>query len=145
MWHSRILRKKWAERCPWMPPRAELSPKGTCSPEIAEPVINEVVTMVNTDFVINIMLAVAYNLCVWTKRCFCEVVIYLLLKLRSPRYYVRSSVVRSRLWHFLSPLDGASVRERIASRLAKRIVYTWGVATVRRRALRSRTRHFFSR
>ena len=33
-------------------------------------------------------------------------------------------VVRSCLWYFLSPLDGASVRERIASRLAKRIVYT---------------------
>ena len=39
---------------------------------------------------------------------------YLLLNLRSPRDYVGSSVrsfVRSRLWYFLSLLDGASVRE----------------------------------
>ena len=43
---------------------------------------------------------------------------YLLLNLSSPRDYVGSSVppflrssVRSRLWYFLSPLDGASVRE----------------------------------
>ena len=39
---------------------------------------------------------------------------YLLLNLRSPRDYVGSSVrpfVRSRLWYFLRPLDGASVRE----------------------------------
>ena len=46
---------------------------------------------------------------------------YLLLKLRSPR---DCSFVRSRLWHLHSPLDGASVRERIASRLAKRIKRT---------------------
>ena len=43
---------------------------------------------------------------------------HLLLNLRSPSDYVGSSVppflrsfVRSRLWYFLSPLDGASVRE----------------------------------
>ena len=39
---------------------------------------------------------------------------YLLLNLRSPHDYMGSSVppfVRSRLWYFLSPLDGASVRE----------------------------------
>ena len=35
---------------------------------------------------------------------------HLLLNLRSPRDYVGSSV-RSRLWYFLGPLDGASVRE----------------------------------
>ena len=33
---------------------------------------------------------------------------YLLLNLRSPR---NCGSCRSRLWHFLSPLDGASVRE----------------------------------
>ena len=42
--------------------------------------------------------------------------VHLLLNLRSPRDYVRppSSVppfVRSRLWYFRSPVDGASVRE----------------------------------
>ena len=36
---------------------------------------------------------------------------YLLLNLRSPRDYVGPPFVRSRLWYFLSPLDGASVRE----------------------------------
>ena len=40
---------------------------------------------------------------------------HLLLNLRSPRDYVGPpfvrSFVRSRLWYFLSPLDGASVRE----------------------------------
>ena len=37
----------------------------------------------------------------------------LLLNLRSPRHVVTvgSSSCRSRLWYFLSPLDGASVRE----------------------------------
>ena len=47
-----------------------------------------------------------------------EIVFYLLLNLRSPRDYVGSSAppflrsfVRSRLWYFLSPLDGALVRE----------------------------------
>ena len=40
--------------------------------------------------------------------------LYLLLNLRSPRDYVGSSVppfARSHLWYFLSPLDGALVRE----------------------------------
>ena len=37
-------------------------------------------------------------------------ILNLLFNLRSPRDYVGSSV-RSRLWYFLSPLDGASVRE----------------------------------
>ena len=36
---------------------------------------------------------------------------YLLLNLRSPRDYVGRVFVRSRLWYFLSRLDGASVRE----------------------------------
>ena len=35
----------------------------------------------------------------------------LLLNLRSPRDYVGPPFIRSRLWYFLSPLDGASVRE----------------------------------
>ena len=38
------------------------------------------------------------------------------LNLRSPRDYVRPPFVRSRLWYFLSPLDGAS---RTASRLVQ--------------------------
>ena len=39
------------------------------------------------------------------------IIIYLLLNLRNPRDYVGPPFVRSRLWYFLSPLDGASVRE----------------------------------
>ena len=41
----------------------------------------------------------------------CTILQYLLLNLRSPRDYVGPPFVRSGLWYFLSPLDGASVRE----------------------------------
>ena len=51
---------------------------------------------------------------IYTCRCKNVTINNILLHLRSPRDYVGSSVrsfVRSRLWYFPGPLDGASVRE----------------------------------
>ena len=55
-----------------------------------------------------------HSICLFSWTVLSLYTMYILLNLRSPRDYARPlflrSFVRSRLWYFLSPLDGASVR-----------------------------------